>query len=36
MPYIIELQFDKTALINLKEHIYIQKDFKGKKRADKI
>lgn len=35
MPYIIELQFDKTALINLKEHIYIQKDFKGKKRADK-
>ena len=35
MPYIIELQFDKTAFINLKEHIYIQKDFKGKKRADK-
>jgi len=35
MPYIIELQFDKMELINLKEHIYIHKDFKGKKRADK-
>ena len=35
MPYIIELQFDKTALIYLKEHIYVQKEFKGKARADK-
>lgn len=35
MPYIIELDFEENELVGKKEHIYIQKEFKGKERADK-
>ena len=35
MPYIIELEFEGNRLISQKEHCYIEKEFKGKNRADK-
>ena len=35
MPYIIELDFDGENLIRKQEHFHIQKEFKGKMRADK-
>lgn len=35
MPYIIELDFNEQTLTNVTEHIYIKKEFKGNKRADK-
>lgn len=35
MPYVIELDFDGSALMSVKEHCYIKKEFKGKDRADK-
>ena len=35
MPYIIELDFEGNDLVEKKEHIYIEKEFKGKERADK-
>lgn len=36
MPYIIELDFEGTILISKQEHLHIEKEFKGKARADKI
>lgn len=36
MPYIIELDFNGEQLLDIKEHLYIQKEFKGAKRADKV
>lgn len=35
MPYIIELDFEGDKLLSMKEHCYIEKEFKGKVRADK-
>lgn len=35
MPYIIELDFEGEKLISKKEHLYVEKEFKGKARADK-
>lgn len=35
MPYIIELDFEGTELINTVEHLHIEKEFIGNKRADK-
>ena len=35
MPYIIELDFEGDKLIAKQEHCYIEKEFKGKQRADK-
>lgn len=35
MPYIIELDFEGTELVNKVEHLYIEKEFIGNKRADK-
>lgn len=35
MPYIIELDFDKRNFVSYYEHLYLQKEFKGSKRADK-
>ncbi len=35
MPYIIELDFEESKLLEIKEHCHIEKEFKGKKRADK-
>ena len=35
MPYIIELDFEKDVLISKTEHLHIEKEFKGKARADK-
>lgn len=35
MPYIIELDFDGDKLISKTEHVHVQKEFKGKARADK-
>lgn len=34
MPYIIELDFDGERLVEKREHIHIEKEFKGKARAD--
>ncbi|MBQ8038679.1 MAG: histidine phosphatase family protein, partial [Lachnospiraceae bacterium] len=34
MPYIIELVFEKDVLISKTEHLHIEKEFKGKDRAD--
>lgn len=34
MPYIIELDFEGDKLIAKQEHCYIEKEFKGKQRAD--
>lgn len=35
MPYIIELDFLEEKLLSVKEHLHIEKEFKGKNRADK-
>ena len=35
MPYIIELDFNSMELIGKKEHLHIEKEFRGKARADK-
>lgn len=35
MPYVIELDFEDNKCIKKIEHFYVQKDFKGKARADK-
>lgn len=35
MPYIIELDFSGEKLLYVKEHCHIEKQFKGKNRADK-
>lgn len=35
MPYIIELDFEEKRLDAKKDHCYIEKEFKGKARADK-
>ena len=35
MPYIIELDFEGTRLVEKTEHLHIEKEFKGKARADK-
>lgn len=35
MPYIIELDFEEDRLISQEEHCHIEKEFKGKARADK-
>ena len=35
MPYVIELDFEGNTLISKTEHVYLEKEFKGKKRADK-
>lgn len=35
MPYIIELDFSGEKLLCVKEHCHIEKQFKGKNRADK-
>lgn len=35
MPYIIELDFDRDNCISKQVHLYIEKEFQGKKRADK-
>ena len=29
MPYIVEMDFDGQELVNIKEHVYIEKEFKG-------
>ena len=31
MPYIIELDFEGTKLVSQKEHMYIEKEFKGRR-----
>ena len=35
MPYIIEFDFEGDKLLFMKEHCHIEKEFKGKARADK-
>lgn len=35
MPYIIEFDFEGDQLLSMKEHCHIEKEFKGKARADK-
>ena len=35
MPYIVELDFEGQELVNMIEHAYIEKEFKGNNRADK-
>lgn len=35
MPYIMELNFEGTKLVGKYEHCYVEKEFKGNKRADK-
>lgn len=35
MPYIVELDFEEKGLVAKKDHSYIEKEFKGKARADK-
>lgn len=35
MPYIVELDFDGQELVSIFEHAHIEKEFKGKERADK-
>ena len=35
MPYIVELDFEGQELIDLTEHAHVEKEFKGKERADK-
>lgn len=36
MPYIIELDFEGVEPVGKKEHLHIEKEFKGKARADKV
>jgi 2,3-bisphosphoglycerate-dependent phosphoglycerate mutase len=35
MPYIIEMDFEGSNVVSMKEHIHIQKVFQGKVRADR-
>ncbi len=35
MPYIVELRFEGEELIDIQEHCHVEKEFKGKARADK-
>lgn len=35
MPYVIELDFEGDRLVSQKEHCHVEKEFKGKARADK-
>ena len=35
MPYIVEMDFEGQKLVNMIEHAYIEKEFKGNNRADK-
>lgn len=35
MPYVIELDFEGTVLVGKQEHCHVEKEFKGKARADK-
>lgn len=35
MPYIIELDFEGDKLVGKQEHCHVEKEFKGKQRADK-
>lgn len=35
MPYIIELDFEGNCLVERQEHCHVEKEFKGKQRADK-
>ena len=35
MPYIIELDFEGNKLVGKQEHCHVEKEFKGKQRADK-
>ncbi|MCM1253553.1 MAG: histidine phosphatase family protein [Clostridium sp.] len=35
MPYIIELDFDGEKMVSMTEHCHVEKEFQGKKRADK-
>lgn len=35
MPFIIELDFDENNLMTMVEHCFVEKEFKGKARADK-
>lgn len=35
MPYVIELDFEEDRLVSKKEHCHVEKEFKGKARADK-
>ena len=35
MPYILELDFEGTKLVDKCEHCHVEKEFKGNKRADK-
>ena len=35
MPYIVELDFEGMSLVEITEHAHIEKEFKGKERADK-
>lgn len=36
MPYVIELDFEEDKLLLQKEQCHIEKEFKGKERADKV
>lgn len=36
MPYVMELDFEDDRLLSQKEHCHIEKEFKGKERADKV
>lgn len=35
MPYIVELDFEGQRLVGITEHAHVEKEFKGKERADK-
>lgn len=35
MPYIVEMDFEGQELVQITEHAHIEKEFKGKERADK-
>lgn len=35
MPYIVEMDFEGQELVRITEHAHIEKEFKGKERADK-
>lgn len=35
MPYVVELDFEGVEIISKTEHVYVEKEFKGKVRADK-
>ena len=34
MPYIIELDFESDKVVSKQEHCHVEKEFKGKQRAD--